>query len=100
MSHVSSSIFFSFQHFCKLYEQFAIHTKKKMQCHIVKSRARLVEEGEKPTKCLRHLEFRNFINKTIKRVDDGRTTFHQWFEILNQVNHSMRLYIKIKMQNS
>ena len=48
-------------------------------------RARWVEEGEKPTKYFCNLESRNFINKTIKRVDDGHTTFHEQFEILNQV---------------
>ena len=85
--------FFHFSIFANFMNNLLSIRKKKMQCHIVKSRARLVEEGDKPTKCLRHLEFRNFINKTIKRVDDGRTTFHQRFEILNQVNHSMRLYI-------
>ena len=59
--------------------------KEKMQGHIVRSRARWVEEGEKPTKYFCNLESRNFINKTIKRVDDGHTTFHEQFEILNQV---------------
>ena len=40
------------------------------------------------TKYFCNLESRNFINKTIQRIDDGHTvctTFHEQFEILNQV---------------
>jgi hypothetical protein len=36
---------------------------------MVRSRARWVEEGEKPTKYFCHLESRNFLNKTIKKVE-------------------------------
>ena len=59
--------------------------KEKMQGHIVRSRTRWVEEGEKPTKYFCNLESRNYINKTIKGVDDGHYTVHEQFEILNQV---------------
>lgn len=45
--------------------------KAKMQGQIIRSRTRWVEEGEKPTKYFCNLESRNFINKTIKRVDVG-----------------------------
>ena len=43
--------------------------KQKLQGHMIRSRARWVEEGEKPTKYFCHLESRNFLNKTIKRVE-------------------------------
>jgi hypothetical protein len=43
--------------------------KEKMQGHIIRSRAKWVEEGEKPSKYFCSLESRNFLNKTIKKVE-------------------------------
>lgn len=39
--------------------------KEKLQGHIIRSRAKWVEEGEKPSKYFCSLESRNFLNKTI-----------------------------------
>ena len=64
-----------------------------MQGYIVRSRARWVEEGEKPTKYFCNLESHNFINKTIKRVDDVHTTFHEQFEILKVKSFYEALYL-------
>lgn len=41
--------------------------KEKLQGHIIRSRAKWVEEGEKPSKYFCSLESRNFLNKTIKK---------------------------------
>lgn len=43
--------------------------KEKLQGHIIRSRAKWVEEGEKPSKYFCSLESRNFLNKTIKKVE-------------------------------
>lgn len=60
--------------------------KEKLQGHIIRSRAKWVEEGEKPTKYFCNLERRNFINKTIKKVEleENRTIYNQ-SEILQQI---------------
>jgi exonuclease III len=60
--------------------------KEKMQGHLIRSRARWVEEGEKPTKYFCNLESRNYINKVLKRVDiEGQDTIYDQFEILDKV---------------
>ena len=41
--------------------------KEKLKGNMIKSKARWVEEGEKPTKYFCHLESRNYLNKTIKK---------------------------------
>ena len=53
------------------------HRKEKLQGHIIRSRAKWVEEGEKATKYFCNLETRNFLNKTIKKVelDENRTIY-------------------------
>lgn len=43
--------------------------KEKLQGHVIRSRAKWVEEGEIPTKYTCSLESRNFLNKTIKKVE-------------------------------
>ena len=48
--------------------------KKKLQGHVIRSRAQWVEEGEKPTKYFCNLETRNFLNKTVKKVELGNGT--------------------------
>ena len=60
--------------------------KEKLQGHIIRSRAKWVEEGEKPTKYFCNLERRNFLNKTIKKVEleENRTIYNQ-SEILQQI---------------
>ena len=40
--------------------------KEKLQGHFIRSRAKWVDEGEKPTKYFCHLESRNYLNKTKK----------------------------------
>lgn len=39
-----------------------------MRGHFIRSRAKWIDEGEKPTKYFCHLESRNFLNKIIKKV--------------------------------
>ena len=53
---------------------------------MIRSRARWIEEGEKPSKYFCNLESRNYLNKTIKKVqlDDSRTIYNQ-SEILDNV---------------
>lgn len=41
--------------------------KRKLQGHFIRSRARWIEQREKPTKYFLNLESRNFLNKTIKK---------------------------------
>lgn len=41
--------------------------KEKLRGNMIRSKARWVEEGEKPTEYFCHLESRNFLNKTIKK---------------------------------
>ena len=48
--------------------------KKKLQGHVIRSRAQWVEETEKPTKYFCNLETRNFLNKTFKKVKLGNGT--------------------------
>lgn len=60
--------------------------KEKLQGHVIRSRAKWVEEGEKPTKYFCSLESRNFLNKTIKKVEmDENNTIYDQSEILQQV---------------
>lgn len=60
--------------------------KTKMQGQLIRSRTRWVEEGEKPNKYFCNLESRNFINKTIKRVDVGNDMIiYDQFEILKRI---------------
>ena len=60
--------------------------KKKLQGHVIRSRAQWVEEGEKPTKYFCNLETRNVLNKTIKKVDLGNgTIIYNQSEILEHV---------------
>ena len=41
--------------------------KEKLQGHIIRSRAQLIEQGEKPSRYFCKLGPRNFLNKTIKK---------------------------------
>lgn len=59
--------------------------KEKLQGHIIRSRAKWVEEGEKPSKYFCSLESRNFFNKTIKKVEINDKIINDQFEILDQV---------------
>ena len=60
--------------------------KEKLQGHIIRSRAKWVEEGEKPSKYFCSLESRNFLNKTIKKVEtqEGQVIYDQ-SQILHHV---------------
>ena len=46
---------------------------------MIRSRARWVEEGEKPSKYFCSLESRNYLNKTIRKIEleDAQTIFNQ-----------------------
>ena len=60
---------------------------EKLQGHFIRSRAKWVDEGEKPTKYFCHLESRNYlINKTIKKivVSEEKTLYSQE-EIMKEV---------------
>lgn len=46
-----------------------ITTPKKLRGNMIRSEARWVEEGEKPTNYFCHLKSRNFLNNTIKKVE-------------------------------
>ena len=60
--------------------------KEKIKGIIIRSRVKWAEEGEKPTKYFCNLESRNYINKTISRIekDNGQTITKQE-DILNEV---------------
>lgn len=59
---------------------------EKLQGHFIRSRAKWVDEGEKPTKYFCHLESRNFLNKIIKKVvvSEEKTLYNQ-LEIMDEV---------------
>ena len=60
--------------------------KQKLQGHFVRSRARWIEQREKPTKYFLNLESRNFLNKTIKRIElEGKDIIYKQSSILNYV---------------
>ena len=61
--------------------------KLKLQGHMIRSRARWIEEGEKPSKYFCSLESRNFLNKTIKKVqlENSETIIYKQSEILDNV---------------
>lgn len=60
--------------------------KEKLQGHIIRSRAKWVEEGEKPSKYFCSLESRNFLNKTIKKVEThNNNIIYDQCDILHQV---------------
>jgi hypothetical protein len=62
--------------------------KEKLKGHFVRSRAKWIEEGEKPTKYFCHLESRNFLNKTIKKIEtqDNGIIYNQ-SDILKEIKH-------------
>jgi len=62
--------------------------KNKVQGIIVRSKAKWVEHGEKPTKYFLALENRNFINKTICKIEqvNGKTLTDQK-EIMQETTH-------------
>ena len=62
--------------------------KEKVKGIIIRSRVRWSEEGEKPTKYFCKLESRNYINKTILKIEkeNGQTITKQE-EILNEIKH-------------
>ena len=60
--------------------------KEKNKGIIIRSRVKWTEEGEKPTKYFCNLESRNYINKTISRIEkDNRQTVTKQEDILNEV---------------
>ena len=60
--------------------------KEKIKGIIIRSRVKWAEEGEKPTKYFCNLESRNYINKTISRIEkDNGQTIKKQEDILNEV---------------
>ena len=60
--------------------------KEKMEGHAIRSRARWIEEGEKPTRYFCNSEKRNYLNKTIKKLEvEGNRMIYDQAEILNEV---------------
>lgn len=75
--------------------------KEKMEGHIIRSRAKWVEEGEKPTRYFCNLENRNYLNKTIKKLElDGNCMNYDQARILDDVKKFTKIYIQKKIQNS
>lgn len=64
--------------------------KHKLQGHFIRSRVRWIEQGEKPTKYFLNLESRNFLNKTIKKVElEEGEIIHKQSNILNHPEISL-----------
>ena len=62
--------------------------KEKVKGIIIRSRVRWSEEGEKPTKYFCKLESRNYINKTILKIEkENAQTITKQEEILNEIKH-------------
>ena len=60
--------------------------KQKLQGHFVRSCARWIEQGEKPTKYFLNLESQKFLNKTIIRVElEGKDIIYKQSSVLNHV---------------
>ena len=76
--------------------------KRKLQGNYVRSRAKWVEEGEKPSKYFCTLESRNFTNKIIPRLEnnEGRV-IHEQSEILRETKSFYeQLYRKTEVNGS
>ena len=81
---------------------------EKLQGHMIRSRARWVEEGEKPSKYFCNLESRNYLNKTIKKIQlEDTSTLYKQSDILDNVkkyyetlytNNGLNL-IKVDLEN-
>ena len=60
--------------------------KEKLKETIIRSKAVWVDEGEKPTKYICNLEARNYINKTIQKLDvEGKGIIRNQEQILLEV---------------
>ena len=71
-----------------------------MQGILVRSRAQIIEDDEKPTKFFCNLEKHNYSSKIIRKLvmDDGKTITDQ-FEILNKIKCFMRICTLAKISN-
>ena len=59
--------------------------EEKLQGHIIRSRAQWIEQGEKPSRYFCKLESRNFLNKTIKKIEvEGTGMVYEQSEVLEQ----------------
>ena len=61
--------------------------RDKLQGLIIRSKSNWVEQGEKPTRYFLNLESRNYLNKTIKRVDCNGNIITNQKEILAEVKN-------------
>lgn len=62
--------------------------RRQLQGHVIKSRARWIEEGENSSKYFYNLESRNLLNKTIKNIEvEGTEMVHDQSEILESVKY-------------
>ena len=79
-------------------EQLEKLRKNKLQGIWIRSRAKWIEEGEKPTRYFCNMETRNFTSKIIpKLVKDNGETIQEQFEILNETKQFYeKLYSKPK----
>ena len=68
--------------------------KEKLQGIILKSRVKWAEEGEKPTRYFCSLESRNYVNKTIPKVEkeDGSLITKQEEILLEAKDYYKKLY--------
>ena len=68
--------------------------KEEVKGIFLRSKAKWIEEGEKPTKYFCHLEKRNYTNKTVtKLINNEGETINSQLEILTEIeNFYFRLY--------
>ena len=73
--------------------------QEKLQGLIIRSKSNWVEKGEKPTKYFLNLESRNFLNKTIKRVETDGKLITEQKEVLNEIKKFYEKLYKNKEQD-
>ena len=62
--------------------------KEELQGNIIRSRAQGIEQGEKPSRYFCKLESRNFLNKTIKKIEvEGTGMVYEQSEVLEHVKN-------------
>ena len=75
--------------------------KEKMKGVIIRTKARWIEDGEKPSKYFCALEKRNYVNKTVTRVvDDNNLEYTKQDEILEQIKHFIKHCTLLEMKHS
>ena len=74
---------------------------KKLSGSFIRSKAKWIEEGEKPTKYFLNLEKRSFINKTIGVIEskDGQTLYNQESIKAEITDFYSQLYSRVEVQD-